>query len=476
MATVYLVNEGQEVLAADHNSLVKLLTGQSGIETAVAFTRLNDASNPALLVKNLHASGPQLEVRGSDDSKTLKIVGSGSHILHTSSAGGVTLQAQTDLAVAKTLSLQTAAGSTVSISQGWTADSVFALEVVKSFRATGALVGSANATMNQISRDDSTGGGDMTTAKVTQYWSGGNTTPTATVRGLEVEAIRYAATAGTGSATAYGAVTAASMKYGSTRGIDIGVAHDPAITDPAVYTFGLTGVNVFNVGAASVDGKSWGSGGNKGTVGVNIWGASGFQYGILYSGPSTPDQLLATTTGRIFHVRESGGTDGILYQTANTTGTGMRLANGSVGGRSLDLFSAGSAVGAPHTGKAAIYDATGGVYLLSAGMNAADTTKGQVGVIAGTAAFPGLVSYGDLDTGLYWDASNAMGVTTGGTERFRFTSGGKLDFRNTQWAATGGGSTATLGGITNGPGATAMTGWVSAFLAGGTQIYIPYWV
>lgn len=476
MAQVYLVNDGQEVLAADHNSLVKLLTGQAGIEQAVSFTRLSDASNPALLVKNLHASGPQLELRGSDDSKTLKVTGSGSHILHTSSASGVTLQAQTDLGVKKTLSLQTAAGSKVSISQGWTDESVFALEVIKSFRATGALIGSANQTLNQIARDDSTSGGDMTTAKVTQHWSGSNVTVSATARGLEVEAIRYAATSGTGSATTYGAVTAGSMKYGSTRGIDIGVAHDPAITDPAIYTFGLCGLNVFNVGAASVDGKSWGSGGNKGTAGLNIWGAAGFQYGIIYSGPSTPDQLLTTTTGRIFHLRESGGNDGILYQTANTTGTGMRLANGSVGGRSLDIFSVGSAVGAPHTGKMAIYDATGGVYLLSAGMNAADTTKGQVGVIAGTAAYPGLVSYSDLNTGLYWGGTDTLHVSNNGTEQFRFTAAGKFDLRNTQWAATGGGGVATLGGITNGPAGTAMTGWINAFLAGGTQIYIPYWV
>lgn len=409
------------ILSAHVANLTNLLIGASGYGAAVSLTDYSSDSGWSLSVRNQGAGGQALRVQSATGATVFSVTDAG---VSLSTLSATSFSVATISPISSTLSLAPAAGKTVSISQGWTEESVFALQVVKSFRGTGALVGSANATFNQIMRDDTTSGGDPTTVKVTQHWSGTSTATSATARGMELEVIRYAATAGTDSATQYGAIAGASMKFGSTRGIDIGLGHDPAITDPAIYTYGLCGLNVFNVGAASVDGKSWGSSGNKATAGLNIWGAAGFQYGIIYSGPSTPDQLLTTTTGRIFHIRESGGNDGLLYQTSNTVGTGIRFAASGGGGRNLDVFAVGSAVGAPHTGKVALYDSTGGIYLLSAGVNAGDTTKGQVGVIPGTAAYPGLVSYSHLTTGLLWPAANSLAVSANGAEVARFNTSG----------------------------------------------------
>jgi hypothetical protein len=45
---------------------------------------------------------------------------------------------------------------------------------------------------------------------------------------------------------------------------------------------------------------------------------------------------------------------------------------------------------------------------------------------SGTAALPGVAAAADLDTGVYWDESNGLGISTGGTQRIFFGSTGNI--------------------------------------------------
>lgn len=327
------------------------------------------------------------------------------------------------LSSGQSLSAQASPGKTLSIDQqsAYTQASVFALEVVKKFHGTGTSNGSANMTVNQLQYDATTNGSDATTTKMTNHWTGTNTTVNAVTRVLEIEAIRYAATAGTGAATALGAVTAASMAYGSMRGIDIGLGHDPAITDPADYITGLVGVNVFNVGAASVDGKTWASGGNQATCGVVVWGDGGFNYGFVYNGPGMADQNLHTTTGRVWHVREAGGIDQMWLSSDNTTGTGWTLNNSTSAQRAINLE--GSAASFP--GAIGIWNASQGRYVAHLGWRSAvDTAVDQCVFADGTAAVPGITFASDIDVGLSRTAANTMSVVTNGAAVASFNATG----------------------------------------------------
>jgi hypothetical protein len=65
-------------------------------------------------------------------------------------------------------------------------------------------------------------------------------------------------------------------------------------------------------------------------------------------------------------------------------------------------------------------------YLGSLAYEDAANIAGQVGVIAGTAALPSLVSAVDTDTGVWFPAANTVALSTGGAERARFDSSGNL--------------------------------------------------
>jgi hypothetical protein len=49
----------------------------------------------------------------------------------------------------------------------------------------------------------------------------------------------------------------------------------------------------------------------------------------------------------------------------------------------------------------------------------------------GTAALPAIANTGDTDTGMFFPADNALGFTTGGTERLRVTDAGNFNFTDT---------------------------------------------
>lgn len=375
----------------------------------------------------VHTPGDQIVAKGADLGTGMRVQGTSAHLHVVNSSGVSNILAKTAANGTAVLKLQdgVAGGSIESIQSAWDGTSVHGLWMANRKIATqgNGIVGSTLVELAQTFLDRrTTVGADTTTLKVVQHASGDGNVATSTFRGMEMEVGRYKATSASSSYAQYGELLPA--VFGSTRGISIGLFHDPLIVASPLYTFGLVGVNIENSGAGAADGRTWASGGNKATAGVNIHGAGGFKYGIIWSGTAAPDQSLDALTGRVFHIREQGGIDGIFYQTSNTTGTGIMLAAAGGGGRSLHLLAAGSAVGAPHAGKMTIYDGTAGVHVLSVGMNAADATKGQVGVIGGTDAFPGLVGYGDLNSGFVWDGSDVVGLSIGGTRKVTWNSSG----------------------------------------------------
>ena len=65
-------------------------------------------------------------------------------------------------------------------------------------------------------------------------------------------------------------------------------------------------------------------------------------------------------------------------------------------------------------------------YLGNLAYQDASSISGQVGVIAGTAALPSVVSATDTDTGLWFPAANTLAASTGGSERVRIDSSGNV--------------------------------------------------
>jgi hypothetical protein len=463
------------------NQMAGLLNGTTGYGNPIVLQQLDSSSVYQLTASNIDATN------GLAAKFSYGPVGSATTLMTVAKAA-ITVGAPITPASGSTISMLNSAGQTLNMVQtGYTQNQVFVIDAEKRFDVTGTNTGSAVATFNQTAYDRSTNGADLTSVKIVQHWTGSNATATATGRGLEIEVIRYAATSLTGAVNDYGLSAATPTKYGSTRGIAIGLGHDSAITDPAVYTYGLVGVDISNVGAFTVDLKADGTGGrtntpegtgNKGTTGVNIWGASGFLYGIIYSGTATPNQLLTTTTGRIFHVAETVGPSGtgidqMWLSSANTSGTGFLMRNTSSGTFQRSSTVQGSGGSLP--GAWSIWNHDDSRYMLAVWKSLTTSTIDQVLIGDGSAAVPTLGSMNDIDTGLFWQAVNTLSVTTGGTEALRVTSGQLLDFRTNQVAS---GTTAiiTLGnyGGAGRPTAAAQAGWQKIKVAG-TDAWVPYW-
>lgn len=93
----------------------------------------------------------------------------------------------------------------------------------------------------------------------------------------------------------------------------------------------------------------------------------------------------------------------------------------------------------------------------------------------GAAAGPTITFASDTTTGLFRQAASTIGVANGGTESFRITSAGLIDWRNSQNVAMGGGAAATLGTIGgSGPATATQAGWLK-MLVSGSAVFLPYW-
>jgi hypothetical protein len=94
-------------------------------------------------------------------------------------------------------------------------------------------------------------------------------------------------------------------------------------------------------------------------------------------------------------------------------------------------------------------DSSDELQLQTAETTAITITSGQQSAfIAGTASAPAVTTTGDLNTGIFFPAGDAVGVATNGAEAARFNSSGNLVFPNGQGidfsASAGGGATSSL--------------------------------
>jgi hypothetical protein len=94
-------------------------------------------------------------------------------------------------------------------------------------------------------------------------------------------------------------------------------------------------------------------------------------------------------------------------------------------------------------------DSSDELQLQTAETTAITITSGQQSAfIAGTAAAPAVTTTGDLNTGIFFPAGDAVGVATNGAEAARFNSSGNLVFPNGQGidfsASAGGGASSSL--------------------------------
>jgi hypothetical protein len=94
-------------------------------------------------------------------------------------------------------------------------------------------------------------------------------------------------------------------------------------------------------------------------------------------------------------------------------------------------------------------DSSDELQLQTAETTALTITSGQQSAfIAGTAAAPAVTTTGDLNTGIFFPAGDAVGVATNGAEAARFNSSGNLVFPNGQGidfsASAGGGASSSL--------------------------------
>lgn len=126
MVALALVESQAEVRSEDHNSIVRLLKGQSGTEQAVLLTRLNDAVNPSLTVKNLNASGHSFKALDASGNQLVSINQYGLAVGPTSIVGSGNF-----FAVTRTASLTAGQLATIEMDNiGGSAGDVSGLRVV----------------------------------------------------------------------------------------------------------------------------------------------------------------------------------------------------------------------------------------------------------------------------------------------------------------------------------------------------------
>jgi hypothetical protein len=112
-------------------------------------------------------------------------------------------------------------------------------------------------------------------------------------------------------------------------------------------------------------------------------------------------------------------------------------------------------------------DSSDELQLQTAETTAITITSGQQSAfIAGTAAAPAVTTTGDLNTGIFFPAGDAVGVATNGAEAARFNSSGNLVFPNGQGidfsaSAGGGASSSLLDDYEEGTWTGTLTGTVS---------------
>lgn len=145
-------------------------------------------------------------------------------------------------------------------------------------------------------------------------------------------------------------------------------------------------------------------------------------------------------------------------------------------------FSTDPDTGMSSAGTNALNFSTGGtsrINITSGGSMDINTAGAQLRFQPGSAATPGLAFTTDTDTGIFLNAANDIGLTTGGSRRWYLTSGGEwwqdgtnggqIKFQKANATIDFAGA---MGNSTKDPTVDAPVGWVEIKIAGTTR-YIP---
>jgi hypothetical protein len=217
-------------------------------------------------------------------------------------------------------------------------------------------------------------------------------------------------------------------------GIDIslGSAANILFSASGLHTIRTT-FNSASLSISTANMTSTGTGGD-----VSIWTGSGIGSGgsggkILIATGNGGDSTPSGGNGGRFSIRTghggtgavaAGGDGGTIDVSAGSgaIGAGSQGAGGNINiwaGNGLPNSAGGDVQLLPGIGNSSWTDATytGSVFIatLSDG-----TTRGQARFGNGLASFPSITFAADVNTGFFRDTADRIGVTTGGTERFRF--------------------------------------------------------
>lgn len=252
-------------------------------------------------------------------------------------------------------------------------------------------------------------------------------------------------------------VSAASSDSGAIRGTANATAGDSAVRGVEAHGLRQAGAGGAATGTWGIEisaQRSAGAAGvHTGVVGAYLY-SSNSQWGL--GGTATAD------TGLLIG-GSNAWTNAIVYLDTNGLTELFKLSGaGTIHSRTLQPL-------ADNT-----YSLGTGPALAYAVMYSRIFAGGTGGGSAGAPVFTNGVA-GEEDNGMFFPATNAVGFSTSGTEQIRITATtGILDFRNSQAFAVSGGGAATLGGITNGPSATAQSHWLQV-KDGGTTRYAALW-
>jgi hypothetical protein len=165
----------------------------------------------------------------------------------------------------------------------------------------------------------------------------------------------------------------------------------------------------------------------SGTLALTVAGTSG---GIPYFSSGT---TWATSAALAANALVLGGGAGAAPATT-TTGTGVVTALGVNTGTAGAFVVDGGALGTPASGVVTNLTGTASINIngtvgATTPATGAFTTLSATGVAtfaAGTVALPSITTSGDTNTGIYFPAADTVAVSTGGTERMRINSSGKV--------------------------------------------------
>jgi len=144
---------------------------------------------------------------------------------------------------------------------------------------------------------------------------------------------------------------------------------------------------------------------------------------------TTPDALLRVNGTAKIGEGAASNTAKLMVNTASGTAAGIQLFQDSVESWIIDNPASSTALTFSNSGTERMrIDASGNVNIGTTsayGTNVLNV-NGGIAIDGRNASTPGLCEKGDVDTGIFWPAANSLSVATGGTERMRIDSSGRV--------------------------------------------------